>query len=514
MQNISAEEKKQLQVAKQQLPSICNSDLTHLETLYTPIKNKLITVSNFSVQNNRGNFRLANMILSNLSLQDIYLNQTQRQNLASVLERSLRIIKNIEEGKQCKDELAKHIEFTKILGSGSFGEVSVGNLQQHIISSPPPAYFKKFNFAVKMSHMPPNFPPYVELHIMKLLNNLVFNGIAQNLPVVIDSFKCNDCKFKAKSIGNKQKKCLFTIHEIASMDLVKWFETSPSIDELNSCLFQIMAGIHAYQHHYLILNTDIKAPNILVYDVRAGGYWKYTIYGREFYVPNYGKLFIVNDYGVASIYAPKYRVQWEEESVGDLGDRAFLINSNLNVEPIQNQFIPFQPTKKGQKSKKASFKVKINGQTINVMNIGLQKVKNNKKIDYPPMLTPVQKRLIGHEPNTLEFYNSPMVPSLSFMIDTQDAIKMFIGNNRKRMIQQGYHPSNDLNKQFLLAIRSYETANASYLVQQLSPPGIKVNDRELPKILAGFFILDYFTTVVDYTIPKATDLIISSIKTS
>ena len=52
---ISAEEKKQIEVAKQQLPSICSSDLTHLETLYTPIKNKLITVSNFSVQNNDNN---------------------------------------------------------------------------------------------------------------------------------------------------------------------------------------------------------------------------------------------------------------------------------------------------------------------------------------------------------------------------------------------------------------------------------------------------------------------------
>ena len=508
MQNISAEEKTQLDIAKQQLTTICNNDLTPLETLYTPVKNKLITVANFTIQNNIGNFDLAFMILSKLSLQDIYLNRGQRQNLASVLQRSLKIIKKLKEGKQCRDELVKHIEFTKILGSGSFGEVSVGNLQQHIISAPPPAHFKKFNFAVKMSHMPPNFPPYLELHIMKLLNKLVFNGIAQNLPVVIDSYKCDNCKFKAKSIGNKQKKCLFTINEIASMDLVRWFETSPSIDELNSCLFQVMAGIHAIQHHYLILNNDIKVQNILVYEVRAGGYWRYTIYGRDFYVPNYGKLFIVNDYGVASIYAPQYRVQWEE-NLGDLGDRAFLINSNLNVEPIQNQFIPFQATKKGQKSKKSSFAVKINGQNINGMKIGLQK---NGKIDYPSILTPVQKRLIGHEPNTLEFYNSPMVPSLSFMIDTQDAIKMFIGNNRKRMSQQGYHLSNTLNKQFLLAIRSYETANSSYLVQQIS--GIEVNDRELPKILAGFFILDYFTKVVDYTIPKADDLIISSIRTS
>lgn len=508
MQNISVEEKAQLELAKQQLSYISNSDLSELENLYTPVKNQLINVSTFSVQNNIGNYDLAHMILGNISLQDIYLNRGQRKNLASVLESSLKIIKNIKEGKQCKDELINHIEFTKVLGSGSFGEVSVGNLQQQIISSPPPSYFKKFNFAVKMAHMPPQLPPYIELHIMKLLNKLVFNGVAQNLPVVIDSFKCDNCKFKAKSVGNKQKKCLFTINEIASMDLVQWFKTSPSVEELNSCLFQIMAGIHAIQHHYLILNNDIKAPNILVYNVRAGGYWRYTIYGRDFYVPNYGKLFIVNDYGVSSIYAPQYQVKWQEK-LRDLGDRVFLINSKLDVEPIQNKFIAFEPTtKKTQKSKKASFQVKINGQIINGINIGL---KIDRQVDYPPILTPVQKRLIGHEPNTLDFYKSPMVPSLSFMIDTQDAIRLFIGN-RKRMSQQSIHESFNLNKRFLSGLSSYQTVNASYIVQQIQ--GIEVNDRELPKILAGFFILDYFTKVVNYTTPKDNDHIISNIKTS
>jgi hypothetical protein len=268
-----------------------------------------------------------------------------------------------------------------------------------------------------------------------------------------------------------------------------------------------MAGLHAIQHHYLILNNDIKAQNILVYNVRAGGYWRYTIYGRDFYVPNYGKLFVVNDYGVSIIYSPRYRVQWEEK-ISNLGDRVFLINSNLNVEPIQNQFIPFQATSKTQKSKKASFQVKINDQNINGMNIGLQK---NGKIDYPPSLTPVQKRLIGHEPNTQEFYDSPMIPSLSFMIDTQDAIKLFIGN-RKRMSQQGLHESYNLNKKFIASLSSYQTANSSYIIQQIQ--GIEVNDRELPKILSGFFILDYFTKVVNYTTPKDNDHIISNIRTS
>ena len=502
MQN--SEEKTLLDIAKQQLNTICSTnDLTQLENLYTPVKNKLITVASFSVQNNIGNFDLAQTILGTINLHDIYLNRGQRKNLASVLKKTLKIIKKIKEGKQCRDELVKHIEFTKILGSGSFGEVSVGNLQKHMISAPPPSYFKKFNFAVKMSHMPAHFTPYIELHIMELLNKLVFNGTAQNLPVVIDSYKCDNCKFKAKSVGNKQKKCLFTINEIASMDLVQWFQSQPSVDELNSCLFQIMAGIHAIQFHYQILNNDIKAQNILVYDVRPGGYWRYTIYGRDFYVPNYGKLFIVNDYGVSFIYAPQYQVQ-SGEKISNLGDRVFIINSNLNVEPIQNQFIP----NKTAKSKKVSFQVKINGQNMNGMNIGLQK---NGKIDYPPMLTPVQMRLIGNEPNTKQFYNSPMVPSLSFMIDTQDAIKMFIGN-KKRMSQQSFHQPYNLNKQFISAITSYQTANLSYIIQQIQ--GIEVNDRELPKILAGFFILDYFTKVVNYTTPKNNDLIISNIRTS
>lgn len=503
MENISQAEKSQLELASRQLSAIESNNLTSLQNLYTPVKNKLISIANFSVQKDIGNVQLSLDILNNISLEDIYLNPIQRKNLASTLQNALKIIKKVEEGKQCKDELLKHIKFTKVLGSGSFGEVSVGILQTSIRDLPPPSYFKKFRFAIKMSRMPANFAPYIELHIMKLLNQLVFERKAQNLPVVIDSYKCDSCAFKAKTISNKKNKCLFTINEIASMDLDGWLKTLPPIEELNSCLFQVMAGIHALQHHYLILNNDIKSQNILVYNVNAGGYWKYTIYGRDFYVPNYGKLFIVNDYGISSIYAPRFQVEYKQ-NLRSVGERGFMINNN-GIEPIQNKFIPLQNYNKAQKFKKSSYKVQINGEEINIIETGIDK---NGKPDYPPILTSTQKQKLGVDSNNLAFYNSPMVPSLDFMIDTQDAIKLFYGKH-KRMSQPNFHTNYDIDNEFKKSLLNNLTKNDSYIVQKIK--GVNV---ELPKVLAGFFILDHFTRVVNYTIPKSGDLIISHIQTS
>jgi hypothetical protein len=469
--------------------------------MYAPVKNKLVGTANFSVKKNIGNVPLSLNILNNITLKDIYLNRNQRKNLASNLSKSLKMLKDVEEGKQCKDELVKHIEFKKVLGSGTFGEVSVGSILLNKIQSPR-SYNKKFNFAIKMSHMPAKIAPYIELHIGRLLNKLVFEGKAQNLPVIIDSYKCDSCQFKAKSIGNKTKKCLFTINEIASMDLASWLQNSPSRGQLESCLFQIMAGIHAYQHHYLILNNDIKAPNILVYEVNPGGYWKYTIYGRDFYVPNYGQLFIVNDYGVASIYSPKYQVKYDAKNKEiELGYRAFMIN-NGNIEPFQNQNVP------EKKGKKWSQKAEINGVKIDYLEIGMKK----NKIDYPPILTEAQKKIIGYDSSNLKFYDSNLVPSLDFMIDTQDAIRLLLG--LKRMSQGFIHEIYNIDMPFRRTLLPYTILNISFIGFQLYQGGIKVNKDNLQSFFAGFFILDYFTKVVNYTVPKHKDHIISHIKTS
>ena len=372
-----------------------------------------------------GNTRLASDILGNISLEDIYLNINQRKNLALNLSRSLNIIKNIEEGKQCKDELVNHIHFQKLLCSGFFGEVSIANIID--MNHHPKNNYKKFNFAVKMAAVPKLDKSYIELRILKLLRELVFNGKAQNFPIIMDSYKCDICKFK--ETGRKTVKCLFTINEVASIDLSSWLKTSPSKDELNSCLFQIMAGIHALQHHYLILNNDIKSPNILVYNVNPGGYWKYTIYGLDFYVPNYGKLFIVNDYGVSSIFSQNY------------------IEKDISIGSVK----------------------------------------------YP----------------------------IEHAYDTQDAIRIFTGGQIMTVRQEeGFHAKFPMDRKFISNIQKYILfglfSNSKTLMTKIKMNLFDVNGNidDLPKMLAGNFILDYFSKVENYRVPKNIDLIISHINTS
>jgi hypothetical protein len=485
------------------LETICREQVVEpMDLLSCPVKNKLIEVSNYVVKKGIGNTALARKILGNLDLQDIYLNRNQRINLASNLKRSLKIIQDIEEGKQCKDELVKYINFKKYLSAGSFGEVSIGNMIP-IRGVSEENIYKKFDFAIKMAQLPKQVIPDMEVHIARLLNNLVFQGIAQNLPLIIDSFKCDSCMFKNITIPSKKgMKCLFMINEIANGDMINWLSTNPPARELESCLFQLMAGIHAFQHHYLLFNNDIKAQNILFYNVNPGGYWKYTIHGRDFYVPNYGKLFIINDFGVSTIYAPKYQLEYGSKKDIDLGGRVFMINNN-KFDPIENVA-----------SKKGSIISIINwdnGSSTNYTRILFN--QKTKKINLPPILSKAQKKILPINPEKLDFYNSNLVPPLELMSDTQDIMRIFTGQIRMTQSIGMHQKFGNIDRNFKLSLQKYILESGMSFLSLLVNNYI-TQSTDLSRMLAGHFIVDYFTKVVDYTIPQDKDLIISHTRTS
>jgi hypothetical protein len=475
-----------------------------INLLSTPVKNKLISVSDYAVQHDIGNKELSMNILNNLSLEDIYLNVKQRRNLALNLSKSLNAIKKTEEGKQCKDVLSKYITFKKTLGSGSFGEVSLGSLIHKVSNT---NVYNRFDFAVKMARQL-KIAISPEYHIANLMNRLVLDNRAQNLPIMMDSYTCDRCSFGAKTITTKSAKCIFSVSEIATGgDMVEWLSSNPSEESLDSALFQIMAGIHALQHYYSIVNTDIKAQNILIYNVNPGGYWKYTIYGLDFYVPNVGKLFIVNDFGIAKIYSPqfKYTHELKKNDLMTLGDRTFLINNN-RFDALKNPFV-----KAAKIQKYDSTVVRWDdGSAININRVLFNPPKN--KIIYNPILTKEQKDLIGFDSTDLRFYDSRLAPPLEFMVDTQDVLRLFISG--KRMYQTSEHVRYKLNQQFINRVKRYNLnsgANTSYHTFLMTNV---VQSTDLSKMLPGYFLIDYFTKQVNYTVPKSKDQIISHIRTS
>ena len=98
-----------------------------------------------------------------------------------------------------------------------------------------------------------------------------------------------------------------------------------------------MAGLHAIQMYGQIKNNDIKSRNILYYNVEPGGFWHYKINKKHFYVPNYGKLFVINDFGVSTLYDPSYQLYPNESTtLFNLGSRYAICNNGI-FSPINSK---------------------------------------------------------------------------------------------------------------------------------------------------------------------------------
>jgi serine/threonine protein kinase len=65
--------------------------------------------------------------------------------------------------------------------------------------------------------------------------------------------------------------------------------------------FQILAAIYTLQNTLGMSHSDLHSNNILVKKIPKGGHWKYIIDGVEYYVPNLGYQFLLNDFGHAWI---------------------------------------------------------------------------------------------------------------------------------------------------------------------------------------------------------------------
>jgi hypothetical protein len=64
-----------------------------------------------------------------------------------------------------------------------------------------------------------------------------------------------------------------------------------------SMLFQIFAGIHAIQHRFGLIHRDLHWKNVLYWNVKQRGYWRYYVKKIPYYVPCVGYQFGLTDFG-------------------------------------------------------------------------------------------------------------------------------------------------------------------------------------------------------------------------
>lgn len=136
----------------------------------------------------------------------------------------------------------------------------------------------------------------VEIVAMTLTNRLVFQGICPHFAL----------NYYWEYGDNK----LTMFNEFADGgNFASWAKQTHNAAEWFNAWFQIMIGLLSIQQYFGMVHADFHTKNVLVRRVPPGGYWQYTLDGKEFYLPNLGFVMLLNDFGFAWIPG-KLSVPW------------------------------------------------------------------------------------------------------------------------------------------------------------------------------------------------------------
>src|SRR3990167_288167 len=366
----------------------------------------------------------------------IYLDTGQRIAYSQKITDCTKELESLPIWKQCPQ---KHLKFQKILGKGCYGNVfQFKNTQAE--------FAIKISKAKKEAMTEKNCSSWSESFILeKIIRPIIQKNMCPNLPLLSAYYTCDSCELE---LENKKDfyPCISTILELASGDFKKFLKQNPSCNEVKVSMFQILAALHAIQMEGQIMNYDVKKENVLYYSVESGGYWEYTLRGKSYHVPNYGKLFILNDFGISRSMSPKFvTYKNNEEKTFRLGSRYGVIVNGI-IQPLE---VKKCPDEEGNMVNSDKITWEEDGKKTKSKGGHFRLDRKNGKI------IPIKLEKSSLNPDSEDFFLQPdIIPPFEFYNDTQDAIRMFIGG--KRTTQRGNHKKVNMDKEFLKEISKYE----------------------------------------------------------
>jgi serine/threonine protein kinase len=392
--------------------------------------------------------------------------------VADRMERSRRVttdlfdirVQTCVSGPDSKQFISNFLNF-KYVGMGCFGRVVRGVTKSGDAVAMKEAYLKKSSFASK------------EEDIAILLNKLISTNKCPNFIYTFFIGKCQSCDIKTMFSRKKvvsSYPCYVMFMESADSDLRNVSNEINTYEIQSSLLYQIMFALYAIHHYYGILHGDIKTENVLIKKVVPGGYFKYKIGNKSYYVKNVGIVAYLADFGVAEILSRPYA------PARFYGARLAYANTDtMKWEPIR---IPGNtPLLWNTDDSPEAF---VSG-TVNdiVSEKGYRKLEN------------AVSEMFRGSSNPPPRINEDAFPPFEFFYDMQDVMRMFVGG--KRMLQSGNHNSVPLNAEmkFLLdkigAIINYEMVftrldTLKYVLVQFMIESLYREDPESPKIVATF----------------------------
>lgn len=142
---------------------------------------------------------------------------------------------------------------------------------------------------------------FIELAAMKLTNQLVLQNVCPHFILHYKSTnQSREYEPPCQDIYPYSSKFYNELIEGAKT-YTDWVKEKHTTEEWYNAYFQITVSIYCLQKYLNMIHLDLHSDNILVKTVKRGGYWKYVIDGKNYYVPNYGFIFYINDFGHAWI---------------------------------------------------------------------------------------------------------------------------------------------------------------------------------------------------------------------
>lgn len=213
-----------------------------------------------------------------------------------------RLYKKITEGLDKTGRGALQIVKDKLLGRGYQGTVySYCDKQTCVAVKKMYLENRQVRFLKKpFTHNALKYENFIELAVMRMTNELVLQKIS---PHFILHYKST---FKKREEGACTDQYLYSskyYNELisGSETFSQWVRNKHDIDTWYNAYFQITTAIYCLQSYFNLTHLDLHSDNILVKRVKPGGVWRYKINGKNYYVPNYGYIFFINDFGHAWI---------------------------------------------------------------------------------------------------------------------------------------------------------------------------------------------------------------------
>jgi serine/threonine protein kinase len=146
-----------------------------------------------------------------------------------------------------------------------------------------------------------NENPWRELHIHKLVNNLLKKKYTQNAVM----FYAYDHDMEKQQLSLYRELYDMSLQDLL-IDISKQLgKKTKNKDELNttimSILFQTLHGFMVLQKKLGFFQGDPGPRNVLIKKIEPGGFWKYIINGKDFFVPNCGYIACIADFGQSVI---------------------------------------------------------------------------------------------------------------------------------------------------------------------------------------------------------------------